>query len=296
MSVDDLGIDWGVGARRYEYHLSQCPVYAEVTTAEDGVNFSYDYHQGIEFGLVLSGRVTRIWDDYSRQAEPGDVWLSAMWEPHGTRDPFPGTECLIVSFLPEFIGDACSEDLELLTVLATPSRDRPYVSSDEQRRRILSWGQHMRHEIEQKPPKWMTSIKLSLVQILFDVSRTWRAPVSRQSDPGSPGTSLGRIMPAVDLLRERGPAFVGVEEASRACSMSRTTFNRLFQHVMGVSFGRFRIRSQLAYAANRLLTTDLTTNRIALDAGFSDGSHFHRAFLKHYGQTPGQYRTGRQSA
>ena len=59
---------------------------------------------------------------------------------------------------------------------------------------------------------------------------------------------------------------------------------------MGLSFGMFCRRSRLGRVAQLLLSTDLSTETIAGEAGFADGSHLHRAFVKQYGCTPGVYR------
>ncbi len=59
---------------------------------------------------------------------------------------------------------------------------------------------------------------------------------------------------------------------------------------MGVTFGRFALRARLAFAAHRLLSTDLSVEAIAAEANFTDASHLHRHFVKHYGQTPRAYR------
>jgi len=63
--------------------------------------------------------------------------------------------------------------------------------------------------------------------------------------------------------------------------------------MMGLSFAKFRLRARLAYAARLLLTTRLPTEAVATQAGFVDGSHLHRSFVRRYGTTPGQYREER---
>lgn len=59
------------------------------------------------------------------------------------------------------------------------------------------------------------------------------------------------------------------------------------------SFGTFLIHERLA-AATRMLrhpgSAHLPTSTIATEAGFSDPSHFHRAFQSRYGMTPGEWR------
>jgi len=58
---------------------------------------------------------------------------------------------------------------------------------------------------------------------------------------------------------------------------------------------QFERRARLADAARLLLGTDRSVEAIGEHTGFTDGSRFHRAFLKHYGCTPTEFRLqGRQ--
>jgi AraC-like DNA-binding protein len=295
--VADLGMDWGLNARKYDYHLSEVLAYVEVKPPlsreeSTGDRAVLDYHEGMEFGVVLSGSLERHWDDFSYVSRAGDVWLASMWEPHGYRKAEEGTASVQVYFLPDFIGDMKFDGFSWLTVFSAPPGERPRPSSDAQRARILTWGERLRDEAESQAPQWLTAVKLAIINILFELSRDWHPPRKVTAKNGDPQVSLARIMPALDLVRERWPRFVKIEQAARVCHVSRTTLNRLFRDAMGITFGRFRLRTHLARAAYLLLTSDLSTERIAEETGFSDGSHFHRAFVHHYGQTPGQYREG----
>jgi len=59
--------------------------------------------------------------------------------------------------------------------------------------------------------------------------------------------------------------------------------------------GREHGEARVAHAARLLLGTDRSVEAIGEQTGFTDGSHFHRAFLKHYGCTPTEFRLqGRQ--
>ncbi len=287
--MDDLGMDWALGARRYEFHLGRSRVYAQVNRYEGPQELLIDCHQGVEFGVLLSGRVERHWTSFSRECEAGDIWMASMWEPHGYCHPTPDMRSVVAIFLPEFLGDFALGDVPWLSLFAAPPDRRPQVLTAAQRARVMARAGQMASEIEERPPGWTTALKLGVLDILFDLSRTWNAPGPSRSG-GDAHTSLARVMPALDLIRDRGSSLVGVGEAAKACGMSRTTLNRLFRQATGISFGRFRRSAHLAHAAHLLLTTDLSTDRIAEDAGFSDGSHLHRSFLKHYGRTPGEYR------
>jgi AraC-like DNA-binding protein len=284
-------MNWALRARRYDHYLTaESPVCFWVHVHETTTPLGVDYHDGIEVGVVLSGREELHWGGFMYQANPGDVWLVPMWEPHGYRTTLPNTQYAIMVFLPEFLGETTFDDMSWLSLFAVPPPHRPRITTDQQRGWILQVTQRMRIEMEQPRPRALVATRLCLTELLFELSRSWTPPRPTGAQTATPTSSLGRIMPALDLLRKRGPAVVGVTEAAHACGMSRSLLNRLFHRTVGVSFVQLRTRAHLTHAAHLLLTTDLKVEQVAAEAGFSDGSHLHRVFLKQYGCTPGQYR------
>jgi AraC-like DNA-binding protein len=286
----DLGIDPVTKVKRLDHYLTpSSPIHVRIATV-DTTALDFDYHDGIEVGVLVSGCQERHWEGYTCDIEPGETWLVAMWEPHGWRAKVPGTGYVVVIFLPEFLDGTELADLPWLSIFATPPSQRPRITSDKQRKRMLDIAGSIREELEEDRPLWMTGLRIQVMRLLFELLRD-------QSLPGGarPGASLGnklsQVMPALTMLRERGPRAVKVVEAARACNLSRTTLNRLFRESMGVSFAKFRMRAHLVHATQRLLTTDLPLDEIAKEAGFTDASHLHRSFVKHYGKTPGQFRT-----
>ena len=74
------------------------------------------------------------------------------------------------------------------------------------------------------------------------------------------------------------------------CGLSASQFVHSFRRLMDLSFGSFRTRTRLAYAAQLLLSTDHSVERLAERLGFTDASHLHRSFARIYGCTPARYR------
>ncbi len=237
---------------------------------------------------MLEGTAERHYQDFMVPGEPGDVWLCAMWEPHGRRVVSHHTENVVLQFIPEFLGEERVGDKSWLTLFAVQPRDRPWVSAPDMRDEALSIGRQMRHEIQTKPRSWEYAVRLDLLRLLFTLSRDWDPHA--YSGPAARGTALTRIMPALSLLRDLRRPRVSLGTAAAACRLSQSRFAVVFREIMGVPFGNFALRARLAYVAHRLLSTDLSVEDIAAEAQFTDASHVHRHFVRHYGQTPGQYR------
>ncbi len=237
---------------------------------------------------MLAGTAERHYQDFMVPGEPGDVWLCAMWEPHGRRVVSHHTENVVLQFIPEFLGEETVGDKFWLTLFAVQARDRPWVSTPEMRNEVLSIGHQMRHEIQDKARSWEYAIRLLLLRLLLTLSRDWDPPA--YSEPVARSTALTRIMPALSLLRDPRRPRVTLGTAAAACGLSQSRFAVVFREMMGVTFGNFALRARLAYVAHRLLSTDLSVEDIAAEAQFTDASHVHRHFVRHYGQTPRQYR------
>jgi AraC-like DNA-binding protein len=274
-----------------EYQLTPAaPVLPIVRTHPRATALEVDLHDGIEVGMLLSGKQERHYPELVVNLKAGDVWLQPMWEPHAWRVPEAGTECLILIFLPEFLGEERFGHVSWLSLFAAPVQLRPWVRDRELRSRSLSIGREMAQEIAQKERGWEAALRLGLLRLLFGLSRHW-SPPTQSGDIARVNTrNLSRVMPAIALIQERRPGTASVEEAAGACGLSRSRFTTLFRQTMGTSFGQFSLRARLGFAAHRLLSTDLTVEVIAQRAGFVDASHFHRTFVKHYGRTPSQYR------
>jgi transcriptional regulator GlxA family with amidase domain len=101
---------------------------------------------------------------------------------------------------------------------------------------------------------------------------------------------LARIAPAVNLVHARGGHSIRVDEGAAACRMGTVNFSKIFRRTMGVSFGKYVLRSRLGRGADLLLSSDSPVEVIAENLGFTDASHFHHAFAKLYGCTPNHYR------
>jgi AraC family transcriptional regulator len=66
--------------------------------------------------------------------------------------------------------------------------------------------------------------------------------------------------------------------------------SRAFRREYGAPLGVYIRRLRMQWAAERLVSSDAPISEIALEAGFTDQSHFTRAFATYAGMAPGAYR------
>ena len=252
----------------------------------------FEMHRGFELGIVLSGEFERTAGSRSRRLRAGQVWLLPMWEPHGGRVISPGT-CVAVLFLPTFLGEERIGDISWLSFFALPPEERPQAATPGMRREVVHIGRDISREIMEHPAASETGLRLAVLGLLLLLYRGWsKARVQSRGIPPSTGM-LPRILPALESVQARPGVRLRLDEAAASCGLSVSHFKRVFRQAMGASFGQFSLRARLAQVANKLVTTTQSEQLIAEETGFSDASHLHHSFLKHFGTTPGRYRQSR---
>jgi len=273
------------------------PIEGWIAHAPEPTPLDSDMHHTFEAGILLSGQQERHFEGLVRVVEAGDAWLSAAWEPHGWRTTVGPTDELVMHFVPELLGDAELEGLSWLSFFAAPPEERPTARGAEGRQRVLTLGNELVEEFKEHGWAWREMARAGLVRLLVMMGREWTPRRQNWRWSASPTGKLARIMPAVELVHGDLAERVHLSAAAKACGFSASWFRTLFWRTMGITYSRFERRARLAHATRLLLGTDEPVDAVGEQTGFADGSHFHRAFHRHYGCTPTEFRTrGRQTA
>lgn len=104
-----------------------------------------------------------------------------------------------------------------------------------------------------------------------------------------------RICRAIDFLNKHQAKNPSVAEIAKAAPFSSFHFQRLFRALTGESVAEFARRVKLETAARHLLfrrQDDVT--QIAFNLGFSSSQNLAKAFKKHFGTSPTQFRKQHQ--
>jgi LacI family transcriptional regulator len=100
----------------------------------------------------------------------------------------------------------------------------------------------------------------------------------------------GRIARALQYIREKAIADIGVDDVARKVALSRSALERRMKALIGRSPGEEIIRIRFSHVERLLAQTDLTLDAIAERAGFKYPQYMAEAFHKRSGMTPGAYR------
>lgn len=94
----------------------------------------------------------------------------------------------------------------------------------------------------------------------------------------------------VSYIREHFLESISVETVANIVHLSPNYFSEFFKRHMGIGFSAYVKKLRLEFAANLLLTSDLTVQQAAEKSGFNSAAHFFNSFKSEYQMTPEQFR------
>ncbi|MEM6990984.1 MAG: AraC family transcriptional regulator [Myxococcota bacterium] len=124
----------------------------------------------------------------------------------------------------------------------------------------------------------------------FDEFSNLRAPRLRSTNR----VGHRKIARALAFMRDMDPGTpaddMTLDELARVAELSKFHFLRQFSSVVGITPGAYLRTLRLCQAARILRSSDRPIVDVALAVGFSDHPSFSRAFARHMGLTPSEYR------
>lgn len=101
------------------------------------------------------------------------------------------------------------------------------------------------------------------------------------------------VAEAVGAIRSNYMGLYGVEELSEQLGVSKCHLVRMFSAAMGLSPGRYLVKTRIEAAKLHLLEDpDYNLELVASLCGFSGANYFCRVFKRETGMTPAQWRAG----
>ena len=117
------------------------------------------------------------------------------------------------------------------------------------------------------------------------------AAASRGEDGATPKQKRPAWLDRVEQRMHEGPGVPArISELAAEVGVHPVHLIRVFRHHHGMTPGAYMRIRRLHWAAAQLANSDEPLGRLSRRAGFSDQSHFTRAFKLEFGATPGSYR------
>lgn len=106
-----------------------------------------------------------------------------------------------------------------------------------------------------------------------------------------PGQNDPRVRQALGRIHDSLAEPVQVEQLAAAAHMSVSHFRSVFRRMTGFSPQEYITLQKLNFACGLLRQTDLSVREVGEAAGYPDPQYFSRIFSRHFGTSPGAYRT-----
>jgi AraC family transcriptional regulator len=221
------------------------------------------------FCVVLDGSYEEINGGRSHQCTASTTLFHAAHEEHLERFGLAGGRSLIVEIEPAWysrvheiapggVSTSASDGGALRLFGARLYRE--FLTSDDSSRLIIEGlllelaGEflRLRRPVEARPPRWLGDVR--------------------------------------DYLHANFARRVTLECIGRAANAHPVHVAQTFRRFHQCTVGDYLRRLRVEFACRELVGSRKTIAEVAVTAGFSDQSHFHRAFRREMGMTPAQYR------
>lgn len=103
-------------------------------------------------------------------------------------------------------------------------------------------------------------------------------------------SSRQRILSIVEYMNRHYFEPLQTEELAARCGLSKYHFIHLFRMCMGMTPYSYLIRIRMERAGTLLQTGDMTVQEVAFVCGYNDPLYFSRAFSRHFGVSPTDYK------
>lgn len=97
-----------------------------------------------------------------------------------------------------------------------------------------------------------------------------------------------RILLAEQTISTTHPQDITIRSIADKVCLSESRLRFLFKQVTGASLYRYMLWNKIWYATNQIMA-GYSVNEAAMDAGFNDGSHFHKMMVQMFGISPSKF-------
>jgi AraC-like DNA-binding protein len=239
-------------------------------------------HEAYSFGLTEQGAQAFDCRGAARTSAAGMVMAFNPDEPHdGHAAVAAGFTYRIVHIGPDVVADLLSDSAGRMVGL--PLFDEP-VHHDPVLASVL-------HRLYPSLTGSRLERDENLAATVFTmVRRGARNAARRPTVHGGHGVDQVAVRRAQELLAERYTSEISSDQLAEAAGCSRFMLYRAFRARYGMAPSEYQRQLRLR-AARRLLARGYDVAATAIEVGFADQAHLTRWFRRHYGITPGVFRT-----
>lgn len=228
-------------------------------------------HRRAVFAVMLEGSFETVFAHQSHDCLPSTVWTEPAEERHANRIEDAGAHVLVIE--PDFRRD------ELLR----PLRGLLDEVNNFRHGKITEIAWRIARELRSADSVSGIAIEALTLDMLAIAGRLGEEGRGSSRPPGW-------LLETQELIHGRFREALRVADLAVAVGVHPAHLARVFRSHFRMPIGAYIRGRRLDWAAQRLVESSDPLSAIALESGFSDQSHFTRAFKRYAGTTPDRYR------
>ena len=265
----------------------------DVTASFQTRPFSKHFHTQFEISMVESGEGFYHIGETIHPMCRGDIFVFSSNEPHYvTQVTMEPLNLLTIHFEPRYLFGSSFDSLSnnCINLCFAHSESFKNRIPAEQTQALQTILLQIREELLQQKPESSLIVK-SLLNIflvtlirehnLVDYSRSFKRK------------NVHAIRNALDYINQHLSDPITLSDVASAVHISPSYLSSLFKDFFGVSLWNHIVTKRIEKAITLLVddSNQYTILEIALQCGFNNTTNFNRAFRKHTGLTPSEYRS-----
>ena len=144
-------------------------------------------------------------------------------------------------------------------------------------------------EMTRLPEKFSTyKVKLAVAHaLLIMMEKKDRRDTTDLYFSGTTGRKVQNVRRLINLNLEKE---ISIEELATKVNLNRTTLQKVFKEMYGLTINDYRTKARMQLAKNLLVSTELTITEIAGRCGYANASKFSEVFKRNEGLLPKDWR------
>ena len=141
------------------------------------------------------------------------------------------------------------------------------------------------------------TIKLAVIHVIILLIQKFRdkdaCDVRTRNDSsdsyfsGSTGRKVQNVRRLINMNLEKE---ISIEELAQKVNLNRTTLQKVFKEMYGITINEYRTKARIQLAKNLLVSTELSITEIAGRCGYTNASKFSEVFKRNEGLLPKDWR------
>ena len=246
-----------------------------ITHGEKPLCCSPHLHYHIEILYITKGKTTAYADSQRFDVGEGDIFVSFSNQVHRFSD-FDPEQYVLLIVTPDF-----SPELSALLTEALPESN--LLKDADRFPTLISLLYRIDEEINSPRQNGDLVIRGALTSFFAELLRYMPLTRTRSSETRT-------LRTVVDFCSKNYNTALSLRTLEKELHISKYYISHLFGDRLGISFSDYINSIRVSHACRCLLQTDMSITEIADFVGFNTSRTFNRAFIRHMGTPPSEYR------